>query len=180
MDGMRRHGVLLPVGVSILVAAVILIVLTLGGRSDAPTAQNVGFASEVGPAPLSVSVRAAEGADRLLQRQRTGYPCGGAQTMGCPVSTPIRMVPVFLVRDSGETIHAFIGNDPRNGCTLEWRPEVQGGVFHDVCHGALYDRHGRVVGGPSPWNLNEWTVEVRDDRVFVDPSNIITGPLARR
>lgn len=171
---MRGHGVLLPVGVSILAAAVILIVLTLGGRSDALAIQSVGNASEVGATPLSGTVRARDGADRLLQRERTGYPCGGAQTMGCPPSTPVRMVPVFVVRDAAGTIHAFIGNDPRNGCALEWRSD---GVFHDVCHGALYDRQGRVVGGPSPWNLNEYSVEVRDGAVFVDPSKIITGPL---
>jgi nitrite reductase/ring-hydroxylating ferredoxin subunit len=177
MNGMRRHGVLLPVGVGIVVAAVFLIVLALGGRSDALAVQSVGNASEVGATPLSRTVRAADGADRLLQRERTGYPCGGAQTMGCPPSTPVRMVPLFLVRDSAGTIHAFIGNDPRNGCALEWLPDAQGGVFHDVCHGALYDRQGRVVGGPSSWNLNEYSVEVRDGTVFVDPSKIITGPL---
>lgn len=177
---MRSRGVLLPVGACILAAAVVVLVLALGDRSDALTLQDVGNASEIGATPLSGSVRAPDGADRLLQRQRTGYPCGGAQTMGCPLSTPVRIVPVFLVRDSAETIHAFIGEDPRNGCALEWRSEVQGGVFHDVCHGALYDRQGRVVGGPSPWNLNEWTVEVRDGKVFVDPSKIITGPLARQ
>jgi nitrite reductase/ring-hydroxylating ferredoxin subunit len=180
MTGMRGRGVLLPVGVSILVAAVILIVLTLSGRSDALAVQSVGDASEVGATPLSGTVRAADGADRLLQRERTGYPCGGAQTMGCPPSTPVRMVPLFLVRDLAGTIHAFIGKDPRNGCALEWLPEVQDGVFHDVCHGALYDRQGRVVGGPSPWNLNQWTVEVRDNTVFVDTSKIITGPLRLR
>jgi Rieske Fe-S protein len=50
-------------------------------------------------------------------------------------------------------------------------------VFYDECHGALYDRQGRVVGGPSPWNLNQWAVEVRDNTIFVDPSKIVTGPL---
>lgn len=177
MNAMRGRGVLLVVGVSLFVVGLFLIVLTLGGRSDALAVQSVGSASEVGTTPLSATVRAPDGADRLLQRERTGYPCGGAQTMGCPVSTPIRLVPVFLVRDSAGTIHAFIGKDPRNGCALEWRSDVQGGVFYDVCHGALYDRQGHVVGGPSPWNLNQWTVEVRDNTVFVDPSKIITGPL---
>jgi nitrite reductase/ring-hydroxylating ferredoxin subunit len=177
MNGMRGRGVLLLVGLSILVGAVILTVLTFSGRSDALAVQSVGNASEVGGTPIARTVRAADGADRLLQRERTGYPCGGAQTMGCPVSTPLRMVPMFLVRDSAGAIHAFIGNDPRNGCALEWRSEVQGGVFYDGCHGAVYDRQGRVLGGPSSWELNQWSVEVRDNTVFVDPSKIITGPL---
>lgn len=95
--------------------------------------------------------------------------------MGCPLSTPVRMVPLFLVRDSADAIRAFIGQDPRNGCKLLWRTDVQGGVFYDPCHGSLYNRQGRVVGGPSPWNLNAWAVEVIDGKVVVDPSRILTG-----
>ncbi len=84
------------------------------------------------------------------------------------------MVPLLLVRDSADTIRAFIGEDPRNGCVLVSRTDLLRG-FYDPCHGSIYDRKGRVVGGPSPWDLNEWAVEVRDGKVFVDPSKIITG-----
>jgi nitrite reductase/ring-hydroxylating ferredoxin subunit len=99
--------------------------------------------------------------------------------MGCPLSTPVRTVSLFLVRDAADMIRAFIGEDPRNGCVLLWRTDVRGGVFYDPCHASLYNRQGRVVGGPSPWDLNEWAVEVKDGKVFVDPSKIITGPLTR-
>ena len=171
------RGVLLPVAVCAL-AAGLVIAFVAGGRGETLTPQEIARASEVTGTPLSRSVRAADGADRVLQRERTGSPCAAIPTMGCPPSTPVRLVPVFLVRDSAETIHAFIGEDPRNGCALDWRPEAQDGVFHDVCHGSLYDRRGHVAGGPSPWNLNEWAVEVKDGKVFVDPSKILTGLLA--
>jgi len=183
MSAMRGRGVLLLVGACILASALVVVTFVGRDRSDALTPQEFGPALEIGATPLSGSVRARDGADRLLQRERTGNPCGGALAMGCPASTPVRMVPVFVVRDSADTIRAFIGEDPRDGCAIEWRPEFQAGVFrglfHDVCHGSLYNRQGQVVGGPSPWDLNEWTVEVRDGKVFIDPSKIITGPLAR-
>lgn len=173
------------VAVGIVAAGAAVAFVLLAGRPDQTlTAQEVGLASGVTATPLSSTVRAQWGADRLLQRERTGYPCGfvfpgAVPTLGCPVSTPVRMVPVLLVRDSTDTIRAFIGEDPRNSCVLVSRTDLPHGVFYDPCHGSIYDRQGRVVGGPSPWNLNEWAVEVRDGKVFVDPSKIITGPFAR-
>jgi hypothetical protein len=171
------------VAVCALAAGAAIAFVLLAGGSEALSSQQVASASEVTASPLAGSVRARQGADRLLQRERTGYPCGAVSpgavpTMGCSLSTPVQMVPLFLVRDFADfrsTIRAFIGEDPRNGCRLVWRTDIQGGVFYDPCHGSMYDRQGRVVGGPSPWDLNEWSVEVRDGKVFVDPSKIITG-----
>lgn len=80
---------------------------------------------------------------------------------------------VYLVRDDAGATHAFIGRDPRNGCALEWR--VAQGVFYDVCHGSLYDRREQIVGGPSPWNLNELAVDVRGSDICLDSGQIITG-----
>ena len=179
------RGVLLPLAAFTLAAGLAIVFVAgrhsaTGARDQILTAQEIAPFSAVTTTPLVRTVRAADGSDRLLQRERTGTPCAAGPTMGCPRSTPVRTVPVLLVRDSADTIRAFIGEDPRNGCALEWRPEVQGGVFHDVCHGSLYDRQGHVAGGPSPWNLNEWAVDLRDGKVFVDPSKIITGLLVRR
>ena len=175
----------MPIAVCIVAAGVAVAFVLVGrGPNETLTAQEVLSASDVTASPLSSSVRARAGADRLLQRERAGYPCGAVSpgavpTMGCPLSTPVRSVPLFLVRDSADTIRAFIAEDPRNSCVLLWRTDVQGGTFYDPCHGSLYDRQGRVVGGPSQWNLNEWPVEIKDGKVFVDPSKIITGSLAR-
>jgi len=137
--------------------------------------QDVGSTAEVELTPVLRTVMAADGADRLLQRDRTGNPCGAMMVMGCPSSTPVRQVPLVLVRDISGTIRAFVGEDPRTACVLRWRPDVRRGVLYDPCHGSLYDRQGHVVGGPSPWDLNEWTVQVRADRILVDPSKIMIG-----
>jgi Rieske Fe-S protein len=99
--------------------------------------------------------------------------------MGCPVTTELRATLVFLVRDEGDQLHAFIGEDPRNACALEWIPEKpekqQPAVFHDICHGSIYDRRGHIIGGPSPFDLNELATEIRDGDVYVDPGRILIG-----
>ena len=174
---MRGRGILIPVAVSALVLAAAVAFIFLAHReSVALPVQEIARASEINATPLRGDVTAQDGADRLLQRERTGHPCAVATpTMGCPPFTPIRQVPVFVVRDSLDRIRAFIGEDPRNSCRLLWRPDIHDGVFYDPCHGSLYDRQGRVVGGPSPWNLNEWAVDLRAGSVFVDPAKIITG-----
>lgn len=124
--------------------------------------------------PLAIEISMRDGADRVLQRERTGHPCAvGVPVMGCPAATPLRPVPVYLVRDDAGATHAFIGSDPRNGCALVWRAEQA--AFYDGCHGSLYDRRGRIVGGPSPWNLNELAVDVRGSDLYIDSGQIITG-----
>lgn len=139
-----------------------------------PPAVAVAKAADVSTVPLAIEISMPDGADRVLQRERTGHPCAsGAPDMGCPAATPLRPVPVYLVRDDAGAMHAFIGRDPRNGCALEWRTEL--GIFYDVCHGSLYDRRGRIVGGPSPWNLNELAVDVRGPDIYIDPGRITTG-----
>lgn len=148
---------------------------------DALAPSAVAKASEVSRNPLTVKVTLLRGGDRVLQRQRTGGPCSPRiQTMGCPAQLALASISVFVVRDDGGALHAFIGEDPRNGCALEWLPAARSApdtppVFHDVCHGSIYDTAGRRVGGPSPWDLNELATTIRDDRVWVDPRQIIAG-----
>lgn len=95
--------------------------------------------------------------------------------LGCPDSTPLRPVTIYLVRDDQDKVHAFIGTDPRNGCTLTWRTDLAHATFYDPCHGSLYDRRGVVVGGPSPSELNELSAEVRDGDLYLDPARFVLG-----
>lgn len=150
-----------------------------------PPAYAVAKVASVSGTPLALSVVTQRGADRLRQREGTRFPCT-AGNMGCPGTTELRATLVFLVRDEGAKLHAFIGEDPRNGCALEWmtlKPDynwfIDGvrveAVFHDVCHGSLYDRRGHIVGGPSPFDLNELVTEIRDGDVYVDPGRVLVG-----
>jgi len=58
------------------------------------------------------------------------------------------------------------------GCTVPWN-EAEG-QFHCPCHGSLYDRHGRVVGGPAPAPLDLMQITVAGDQVTVDTGKITT------
>lgn len=160
----------------------------LGQRPPAvvpPPPHAVAKVTELSGTPLEVSVVMRRGFDRVLQRERFRFgTCPGS--MGCPGTTALRPTPVFLVRDEDGRLRAFIGEDPRNGCALEWKalpPDynwfIEGvrveAVFYDPCHGSQYDRRGRVIGGPSPWYLNELATEIRDGDLYVDPGTIVVG-----
>jgi Rieske Fe-S protein len=177
---MRSKGALLVVGSLVIVAMGAVALLAQRSTEVNPLAPvAVAKAPDVSRTPVPVQVEMQQGADRVLQRKRTALAQCTTQTMGCPASVQVRSVTVFLVRDDTEVLHAFIGEDPRNGCALEWLPSVSAGqatgLFHDICHGSLYDRRGQIVGGPSPWNLNELATSVRDEVIWVDPGQVVVG-----
>lgn len=178
---MRNRFLAVALGVAVLLA--IGVVAFVAQQRSTETSRPRGYAvvavADVTMTPLPVAVVMQRGADRM--QQRTGSTLGpcAAGIMGCASATEPAPVTVFLVRDASGQLHAFIGEDPRNGCALEWLPErpelQQRAVFHDTCHGSVYDRQGHVVGGPSPWNLNELATETGDGKVYVDPQRILSG-----
>ena len=180
-------------GVPLLLAILALAAVGLGAvafllqrppAGPTPVAVSVARVADISATPITRQVTFARGSDRIEQRKGGPAECRGAgSNMGCTaiVTAPVT---VFLVRDPANTVHAFIGEDPRNGCALEWLPEKpenqQPAVFHDTCHGSIYDRTGKVVGGPSPWNLNELASEVRGEELWLDPSRVKVGASALR
>ncbi len=160
-----------------LLLGVVLVIAFLTPPSQPPAPPLVAArVSEVTSTPMAIPVEMRRGSDRVIQRERVGHPCPIAPpVMGCPASTPVQTVTVYLVRDLQGGLHAFIGDDPRNGCALEWRADITPGVFHDVCHGSLYDRNGRVVGGPSPFNLNQLALTVKDETIYIDAAAVVPG-----
>lgn len=184
---MRKGGVLLVLGVAILGGIGIVAFLAQRPPADPlPPPAVVAKVADVSSTPRAVEVVIRRGADRVLQREQTGFGRCSAGMMGCPGAIELRPVTVFLVRDEIGALHAFIGEDPRNGCALEWMqlpPDynwfIDGvrvdAVFRDVCHGSLYDRRGRRVGGPSPFDLNALATEERGSDLYVDPAKILVG-----
>jgi hypothetical protein len=185
----RRRGVLLILGVGILTAVSIVVFLAQRPPADPPPPPAVvARVADVSSTPLAVQVVMRRGSDRVLQRDQLGFGRCSSGTMGCPATLELRPVTVFLVRDDVGALHAFVGEDPRNGCALEWMalPRDPNGiwfidgvrvdaVFHDVCHGSVYDRRGRLIGGPSPYDLNALTIEDRGGDLWVDPARIVVG-----
>ena len=179
----RNRGVLLVAGLLLAAAVGMFVVLSQRPQGLPPHLGGpfaVAKTSEVSRTPLAVEVTMQRGADRVLQRHETGLSQCTTQTMGCPPTLQVENVTVLLMRDNADVLHAFVGEDPRNGCTLEWLPSAtagasEPGLFHDVCHGSIYDRTGTIVGGPSPWNLNELATSIRDDVIWLDAGHIIVG-----
>lgn len=179
----RKRGIgLALVFVALLLALLGAIAIFAQRIPDTPIPPvRVAHVAEVSMTPELLQVEMARGLDRVLQRrdERFGW-CPG---MGCPGTIVVRPTPVFLVRDEDGVIRAFIGEDPKTGCALEllrkgdWGHRDPGypAVFHDTCHGSLYDRRGKVAGGPSPWDLNQIAVEIRGEDVYVHPSQIVVG-----
>lgn len=181
---MRNIGVLLVLGGTVVAAIAVVAFLAQRPPShEYPPPYVVARATDLSGTPQPIQVVLQRGADRTLQRDRTAFgPCAPGK-MGCPTSNEVQSMRVFLVRDEGGALHAFIGEDPRNGCALEWMTiavsppnrVLNDAVFHDVCHGSIYDRRGQIVGGPSPWNLNALATEIRDGDVYIDPGRILVG-----
>ena len=72
---------------------------------------------------------------------------------------------IALEEANGE-IRAFSAVCTHLGCIVKWQPAMNH-VWFCECHRGMYDREGRVVGGPPPRPLERYPVEVRDGRVFV-------------
>ena len=89
-----------------------------------------------------------------------------------------KALPVYIVKN-GDQVRGFIAFDPRNGCDLEvLAPSIQASyhaVFHDVCHGSLYDMSGAHVGGPSPFTLDELVLDVRGDTIYASTREVKPG-----
>lgn len=144
------------------------------GPADEPLTRLTALAAGV---PTRIEVKDLAGLERTAWAQRAAS--GQYRAMGPP---RVDALPVYLVRSDG-TARAFIGIDPRNGCPLQTITVARGTyqpsalVFHDVCHGSLYDMNGERYGGPSPWTLDQLVVSVRDGIVYVDRAAVVPGRL---
>lgn len=96
-----------------------------------------------------------------------------------PSSQGEATVRINIARLADGTVLAFVGRDPRNGCTLPWRPtfrfEQREGWFRDPCHGSTYDVEGRRVFGPSSRDLDRFPVRVDGGRVLVNIDEATKG-----
>lgn len=83
----------------------------------------------------------------------------------------------WLVKEPDGTVIALSTRDPRNGCTVPWRPDFEfagkKGWFRDPCHGSTYDAYGHKVFGPSPRDMDHYEVTVSGGVVYVNTSHLI-------
>ncbi|MBD3223556.1 MAG: Rieske 2Fe-2S domain-containing protein, partial [Caldithrix sp.] len=72
--------------------------------------------------------------------------------------------PVFIVNlDSGYKV--FSGVCTHLGCIVRW--EEQNQRFYCPCHQGIFSKIGEVTGGPPPRPLDEFTVEMDKQLVFI-------------
>jgi cytochrome b6-f complex iron-sulfur subunit len=73
--------------------------------------------------------------------------------------------PVILIRTAETEWRAFSATCTHLNCTVQYQE-----ASHQIlcaCHNGLYDLGGRVVSGPPPRPLEEYTVHVRGEEVVV-------------
>jgi hypothetical protein len=141
-------GLLLGCGVSLPAAAVLCDPLARARLQQFPWLR-AGTLSDL-PAdgePHRVVVRFA------TQDAWTTYP---AQTIG----------EVFLRRSlDGNRITAFKAICPDNGCPIVFEPAER--RFRDLCHDSTFDLEGRLLSGPSAFDLDRLEVALRGDKVWL-------------
>jgi nitrite reductase/ring-hydroxylating ferredoxin subunit len=90
---------------------------------------------------------------------------------------------LYLTR-TDSTVMAFSQHSPQQGCRLEPAAGAEfpdpylrdGAVFADPCHGAVFALDGTHLAGPSPRDLDQYAVEVRNGRITVDTTRLLTAP----
>jgi len=73
--------------------------------------------------------------------------------------------PGILVHLSDNDFRAFSAVCTHLSCTVEYRPDHQD--FYCPCHAGVYDLNGRNIGGPPPGPLEEYHVELRNEKIYV-------------
>jgi cytochrome b6-f complex iron-sulfur subunit len=73
--------------------------------------------------------------------------------------------PALLIRLPNGDFRAFTAICTHLGCTVEYRPDLQ--EIWCPCHNGFYNVQGVNVAGPPPRPLQQYTVAVTDDKIWV-------------
>jgi len=76
-------------------------------------------------------------------------------------------IPGILINDRGE-MRALSLLCSHFGCVLNWLPDMK--VLSCPCHGGEFNPNGTAVGGPPEDPLNQFAIQVREDRIYVKPA----------
>ena len=73
--------------------------------------------------------------------------------------------PALLVRTAEGEWRAFSAVCPHLNCTVQYQESAH--QIWCACHNGLFDLNGKVVGGPPPRGLEQYTVHVQGEEVIV-------------
>ena len=85
----------------------------------------------------------------------------------------IQKKPVFVVHLE-DGFKVFSGICTHLGCIVKW--EDNKNRFYCPCHKGIFDKTGKVTGGPPPAPLDEFTVEIDRNLIFVQVKDKVRSP----
>jgi cytochrome b6-f complex iron-sulfur subunit len=98
---------------------------------------------------------------------------GGKITVGKAEEFPVGSVTYvkdgrFYISHLERGFLAVYRKCPHLGCIVPWVEEDQ--LFNCPCHGALFNKRGEVLAGPSPRPLDLFLLEIVEEEIVVDTS----------
>jgi len=73
--------------------------------------------------------------------------------------------PGILIKTPSGEIRAFSATCTHLNCTVQYRDDIQ--HVWCACHNGHYDLNGKNIAGPPPRPLEQYTVNIRGDEIFV-------------
>jgi len=74
-------------------------------------------------------------------------------------------VSVYVLTDNGRDFIAMSNICTHLSCRVRWISDQE--QFFCPCHNGIFDKEGKVVGGPPPRPLDRYEVKVEDDQLYV-------------
>ena len=116
---------------------------------------------------------------------RTRFDVGSVGSFDIGSVTTVDEGAFHLVRLSDETFIALSSRDSHlRECVVNWEPDLVWpprpgggslGWFRAYCSGTVFDKTGQREFGPSPRDLDRYSVSIVDDRVLVNTERFICG-----
>jgi Rieske Fe-S protein len=72
---------------------------------------------------------------------------------------------VYILSENGQNFKALSNVCTHLGCRVRWAEDEQ--VFYCPCHDARFDKEGSVLSGPPPRPLDEVTIKIEDDKIYM-------------
>ncbi len=117
---------------------------------------------------------------------RTRFEMGPTDAFAVGSVTTVEEGAFHLVRLSDETFIALSSRDSHlRKCVVNWEPDLvwpprsgdgSQGWFRAYCSGSVFDKTGQREFGPSPRNLDRYSVSIVGDRVIVDTKRLFLQP----
>ncbi len=116
---------------------------------------------------------------------RTRFDMGSVDAYSVGSVTTVEEGAFHLVRLNGETFIALSSRDSHlRKCVVNWESDLvwpprstEGslGWFRAYCSGTVFDKTGQREFGPSPRDLDRYSVAIVDDRVIVNIDRYVCG-----